>query len=285
MRSPLLTLALLGTAVVAHAQIAAVSNRFAYTGSVTRYETLADAQAGLNATGTSSLGDANRDLRVYLTEGFGLFGLPDATEIATAWHYSNVSGSAGDGNPSNVLPGFVQIPNHPATSSASAYWDSSLTTFTLGIHGNNTAPGGSPRLWNGTDSAGQFGEFLQYDLTLVASGLAPAFWVPGANTYASVSEPTAITGRLNGLFHNISVEVGANAFYTFDFELGLDSWVYANRDGLNLLDDPRYRNDSFYNTSVFAAPTAVPEPATYGLLGAGMLVALALVRRFRLNRG
>jgi hypothetical protein len=284
MRSPLLTLAILGTAVVAQAQIAAVSNRFAYTGSVTRYETLADAQAGLNATGTSTLPE-NRDLRLYLTKGFELFALPDATEIATAWHFSTVSGSAGAGNPSNVLPGFVQIPNHPATSAASAHWDSSLTTFTLGIHGSNTAPAGSPRLWNGTDSAGQFGEFLQYDFTLIASGLAPAFWVPIANTYASVSEPTAVTGRFNGLFRNTSAETGASGFYTFDFELNLDSWVYANRDGLFPLDDPRYSNDSFYSTSVFAAPTAVPEPTTYGLLGAGMLLVLALVRRFHLNRG
>ncbi len=278
MRYSLLVLALVATTAAAHAQIVAVSNRLGYTGSITRFDTLADAQAGTNSTASASLDGANRDLGLYITRGLAGLGVPTNTQIGTSWAFTTTGPLPGIGNPSNVDRGFVQLPTAAGSlPSLNSYWDSSLTTFTLQAQGANAYAADLTRLWNTNESHGQVGTFLSYDFSLVASGLAQATWLAPAGTYVSASEPTAVSGHFGGLFLNSSsLDAAANGYYRFDFDLNLDSWAYANRNDLV---------GTAYATSIFAAPSAVPEPATYGLFGVGALLALISYRRFRSMRG
>ncbi len=253
-----LAVALLATA--ASAQVVSFTDRFAYSGTVTRYGSLADAE---NATGPStvySLGSTNRDLRIALLNGFAPL-LGDQFHFGTNW--------SPPGSPSNANTGFVQIPLHYGAPTLRAYWDFSLTEFTFEARGALAAP--DTRLWSGTESGGQSGSFLDYRLAFTASGLDTATWDPLFGTYWSQSEPTSVAGHLRGLFHNTSAD--AAGYYTFDFELNLDSWAYATYGA-----SPTH---GYYQPSLFAAPVAVPEPATYGLSSVSVLLGLVWWRRIR----
>ena len=264
--SIILLLALLETAA-AQAQIAVVSDRFAYTGSVTRYASLADAQTSANSLATFSLAGANRDIEIIITRGIPT--VPDFTYIGTKW---------ANGNPGNGNHGYVQVPIGAGTQVAPmAYWDISRSAYVFDIHGSNTFAPASTLLWNGTDSNGQDGTFLEYDLSLVVAGLVPAVQIPSWNTYISNSDPSAVVGRFSGLFLNSSSEAAANGYYSFDLSLNLDSWLYANRN------DPA--SPAAYSESLFIAPAVVPEPSSFGMIAAGVLLALGVFRRFRSKRG
>ncbi len=83
MRAVVLSAAVLvaGTAAVS-AQIVADSLRLAYTGTVTRYASLADAQNGTNAVAAGVLAPENRDLVLSYQEGTGT----PALWIGTGWY-------------------------------------------------------------------------------------------------------------------------------------------------------------------------------------------------------
>lgn len=263
MRYPIIVLAAALLATAAQAQILSYTDRFGYTGTVTRYESLADAQ---NATGPSTVYTLaeNRDLRLQLINGFTPV-LADQYHFGTHWSVP--------GSPSNVNTGFVQVPLQYGAPTLRAFWDASLTQYSFTATGSLADP--AARLWSGTATGGQAGAFLDYRLSFVASGLEAATWDSSYGTYWTVSDPTAVTGRFSGLYQNTSAD--AAGFYTFDFELNLESWVYSQFG-----DSP---TQGYYQTSLFAAPTAVPEPSTYGISGALALLALAYWRRARQHRG
>ncbi|MEO0716071.1 MAG: hypothetical protein AAFY58_03665 [Planctomycetota bacterium] len=136
MNRTLTTILLVGTtAASAHAStgFAFSSERLAYTGSLTKYATLADAQAGTNVVaGPTSIpnrgtGDAfdtpNRDLGLFFASNAPSYSADQAIAL-TAWYYTtnpNPTGTGvinGWGNPNNSNTGFMQMFDDNASSVA-----------------------------------------------------------------------------------------------------------------------------------------------------------------------
>ena len=91
----------------------------------------------------------------------------------------------------------------------------------------------------------------------------------------AISTSSIIGGSING--------IGGVSSRTSDFSLQFDrdpvpgvgaNFVYASASLPGI-----WRTAVFTNFSLSAAPTAVPEPGTFGLLLLGLLIALPLVRR------
>ncbi len=247
------------------AQVLVNTDRLAYTGTVTRYDSQADAQSGVNAVATFSLGTENRDLRLQLYHGFAP-ALADQYYFGTNW--------TPPGSPSNTASGYIQVPLQFGAPNIRAFWDQSLTRFTFSAQ--DGGPATHSRLWDGTTTAAnQGGAFIDYQLSLIASGLTPALWDSAYGTYWSQSEPSAVEGHFAGLFHNTTV--GGAGYYTFDFVLNLDSWAYS---AFGMTEDRDH-----YIPTLLAAPTAVPEPATYGVLGVLALLGLLCWRDLAHPRG
>jgi hypothetical protein len=263
MRKLLALLVVLGLALQAGGQALAgfyaSTERCSYTGTVTKYSTLADAMARTNpVAGPVTMPDRVtdppydtpwRDLCIWFLKDIP--GSGEGNYFITLWWY-------GASNPNNTGAGFVQLFDSDATTETSAegFFDPSLTTFNLHVSGANAGPADSARLWNpegGLDS----GIFHTYTLDAAFGGLSPT-WDPSLNLYMSSQHPSSVTGTFNCVFENTKF---ANTFYVADFELGLDNWAYGQ---------------GLIGASDFAGPT--PEPATLSLLGLG---ALALLRRRR----
>jgi hypothetical protein len=122
---------------------------FNYSGSVTRYDSLADAQANTNGTPynietavngpNSTLANA-RDAQIYADT------VTNAFYFGTAWYFTppGVSNPSvgGYGNPNNSNNGFVQIADDDGSSITSLLmgWDSTLTQFSVSAEGQNAGP-------------------------------------------------------------------------------------------------------------------------------------------------
>ncbi len=258
--------------------------RLGYTGSVTRYDTLADAQAGTNAVSTASLGGTSRDFYLSFRKDFG----QSAMLLGTDWYLTTTGTSYGAGNPNNTNVGFVQLADNSLTSltSSSSAWDATRTVFSLNLSGANALDGVHPvyntRLWNTTADTGQGGTFLSYDFSMVATVADAAAWDSTAGMYVAQTDPTAVTGYFRGVFQNTSEVAGPigtsqQGFYTFDFSLNLDNW--ASQHSAEFTPTATLPANQYY---VSTLASSIPEPSTYALLlGAGTLALAALRRRAR----
>jgi hypothetical protein len=239
----------------------AMTDRFGYTGTVTKYATLSDAQAGTNGT-SASIG-ADRDMAVFILNDHNAFGpsYANANVVMSAWYYT--------GSPTNQNNSFVQLYDQDGSTDTvkTGRWTSSAhDTFEVVLKGSNAGAADTARLWNANSPAGPAaataGTFLDYEFKMIASGLNG---VNSAGFVSAVEEPTAISGHFRGLFQNTAAAYPAsNGFYAFDLALNMDSWAFDNRPGE-------------FPASEFGA-AAVPTPAALGG-GLVLLSGLAMKRR------
>lgn len=263
------TIALLIANVQASAgTIYMATDRFGYTGSITRYASLADAQSGMNPLGTFTVGQ--RDLSIVFLDNAPNTG-DDFYQTLTAWFHTIDGASPGVGNPSNQNEGFVQIfdDGHSSVTSFEAlFTNPELTEYRLRVNGANAdavdefgrlGPMGS----NAFDRASTAGTFLTYELDATFSNLNPAEFNPFDEAFESFGDPegVAVSGTFSGIVLNQNNAAPSfNGFYTFNFNLNTTSWAYDNRDSLS---DPEFM------TSFYASSSVIPEPSGLVLASIG----------------
>lgn len=246
---------------------AASTNRAVYSGTITRYATLADAQAGTNATFSSGIGP--RDLAIFTVNN-----RPDVysnfNAILTSWYPSLISPNSGLGNPNNTNNGFMQLYDDNASTVSSwngGYIDTN--TFSMSVSGLNADALDVARLWNAGSPAGNAettaGSWLSYSYDFSATGLNAV--ADGFGGYINTTNASGYSGGFLGLFQNLSIgSPESNGFYVLDVDFsGNGNWAVANG-----IADP----DLFVGSM---AP--VPEPFTMTLLAGGALAAFRKRRR------
>jgi hypothetical protein len=208
----------------------ASSERFGYLGTVSVYDSWADAKSGRNARCTDAAWP-QRDGSLFVVRNAPEF-YADQNIVVTNWFANN------GGSPSNRNEGFTQLYDENANSwqNQSAFWSKDLGSFTVRVKGQN-ATYGSPlvpedyaRLWNACALPGRGevtkGTFLTYDYEFVASGLAG---VEGPDGFITNSRNAAgYGGHFRGIFRNESVTSPAsNGYYVFDLRFNNISWAAA----------------------------------------------------------
>jgi len=256
---------------------------FGYTGSVTRYNSLGDAQTNTGALYSGAF--QHRDLTLYFVDNNAAFNgagyPPSAAQFLTYW-YAN-----GGVTPANTNHSFIQMADDDAasvTSMSMAWLDPARTSFGFNATGANTVAvpdcpsSGSPatadasndcgRLWNGDNvsPSASLGSFINWTVTFSAFGLTPAVFNPTTGVFESASAPASVTGSMFGIFQNTSETTADNGFYRYDLAI----------DNLNLPGE--FNGESVFGTNDFGSTDVVPEPATMTLLATG-LAGLAASRR------
>ena len=214
----------------------ASTERFGYTGTISVYDTFADAQSGRNARYVSII-VPQRDGGLWISRNTPDIWI-DASIILTNW-WSN-----GGHNPNNRNEGFFQMYDDDASNwqNQKAFWSRDLQTFTVTSKGRNASypsaaePGDWARLWNAGAPQGSGestkGTFLTYEYILTATGLN-AFDV-GDGFYENSTNASQYLGSFKGIFLNESLtSPQSNGYYVFDFQFNSTSWAVANGYGVD----------------------------------------------------
>jgi len=211
----------------------ASSERFGYTGTVSVYDTWADANSGRNAR-CSGTAWPQRDGAIFVVKNAPEYWV-DSNLILTNWFANNGA------SPSDTNEGFFQLydENADAWQNQKASWSRDRNTFTVSAKGRNATYGSTDpmdyaRLWNACAVPGSgestSGTFLRYEYELVAMGLNgvedPAGFITNTTNASNYS------GHFRGIFHNESTSSPAsNGYYVFGIQFNDISWAAANNCG------------------------------------------------------
>jgi hypothetical protein len=254
------------------------TDRLSYTGTQTKYATLADAQSETSPIGgpfaitnraTSPPYDTPyRDLALYFAkDAVAAYAASDFNYVSTAWYYSTSGGAfSGTGNPNNSDNGFIQLYDDDGSTETSlqSYFHDDLTQYTLQVSGiNATNALDFTRLWNAAGEPNTGGTFHSYDVDITFGGLAGA-WNPSTNTYEATNHPSTVTGTFHGIFENTSA---VNSFYVVDWTYAFDNWAFGQ--GGSLVEGGI--QDSFFASDF---NLVAPEPTSGILLGLGVMIFL-----------
>lgn len=273
-------LILSGTAAPAFGDFFFFTDRLGYVGTVTVYDTLADAQAGTNSL-SGPHANPERDLTLFFNDD-SPFHASDASIFQTAWYYTTDPGSppnSGVGNPNNTNTGYIQFYDLMAVTnqSVTGQWSTlnlgtpGASAFTMTASGFNAAQADvTGRLWHAPNVGGSgaltAADFVEWELSVTVGGLTA---IQDGGYYTSSDQPTSASGYLRGIAENVNtLDPSLNKFYVFDYAITLDSWAWDNRDDIV----------GGFNDSFFAA--AVPEPGS-ALLFAVAGVGIGIARRRR----
>ena len=256
----------------------AQTDRFGYAGTIHRYATLADAQAGTNATDTINV--SNRDMSIWVNTMPG----QEANIVMGSWWYStDPSGSAGYGNThGNTGVGFMQLYDADGSTDTSVnmsfsnydgtYWKN----YNLDLVGGNAGSADYSRL-SAYDNVNDGGIWHSYELQFTATGLN------GTSSGGSIvanNHPTGVTGSFKGVFELTENQTSpANiGYYTADFTLNMTNWAYANRDSLT------YPSDGFAPSKFQVTAVPVPNAGWMALVACGLLGLGLMVHRRRMAK-
>jgi hypothetical protein len=292
----------LALGAVAHAggpQFIASTDRVGYSGSVTRFASLADAVGGVNPVGGpfsipkrntgAPFNTESRDVGMYFVNDAPSYDPQNSNILLTAWYYSienNTNGLpkddpagdnyySGNGNPNNTNPGFVQLYDEDGSTDTSlsaafgGFNGTHWTEFSLQASGANADfDNDFSRLWNadGPNSFPDvtFGRFVSYELDITFKGLEGIDL--GGGVIEANNHPTGVVGTFRAVFENTNAgaldDPSYDGFYTVDLSFNMDNWAFAEGDE---------KLNGNFSPSLFAV---VPAPGTGVLAGAIALVGL-----------
>lgn len=249
------------------------TDRFGYSGTVTRYGSLADANSGTGALDTINIGD--RDLSLFFAQNDTVES--DFNYMGGSWWYTtDASGSMGYGNThGNTGPGFMQLYDDDASTDTSVSMNFSnlsggfYTQFDLSVTGSNANAADYSRL-SVFDNVNDGGIWHNYALNMTATGLQGIETAPGI--IESTNHPVGVTGSITGVFEITENQTSpANqGFYVFNFDLSMTNWAWDNQGDLMTQDEFGDPIAGSFGDSVFRT---VPAPSSLALLGLGGFAA------------
>ena len=217
------------------------SERFGYIGTVSVFNTLADAQSGRNPRYAGFV-MPQRDGSIYMSRAMG-GDYSEFNAILTNWYSTNdpdPENNPGKGNPNNKNIGFVQMYDNNADNwqNQKAYWSKDKQTFTIESKGRNASypsvenPGEYARLWNAgaTQGAGEStkGTFVTYEVVFNATGLA-GHDPDNDGFFENSKNATGFSGTFKAVFKNESANYpDSNGYYVVSLTFNSSWWAVSN---------------------------------------------------------
>jgi hypothetical protein len=254
------------------------TDRFGYTGTVTKYDSLADAEGNINAVETIAIGTADpndnsehRDASFYFVNNASGYDT-DYNTLMGSWWYG-INGSAGNGNINgNTGVGFMQLYDDDGSTDTSVdmsfsdfngtYW----TAFNLLVQGGNATAAEDYARLSAYDNVHDAGTYSSYTLDITATGLEGT---QTGNVIEANNHATGVSGSFNGLFSFGGDGDGDiyTGFYSISLDFDMENWAYSNNGNLN----GPYQDGGNIYASQFVTIHDVPEPSTIAIFALGII--------------